>query len=74
MVDYSPYFNRPFVDRKGLSDNSVELRGLDVGKYYWRVAALDKDGGRGRVLGVRALHRFLRGTAAPMATARRRRS
>lgn len=47
MVDYSPYFNRPFVDRKGLRDSSVELRGLDVGKYYWRVAALDKNGEEG---------------------------
>ncbi len=47
MVDYSPHFNRPFVDRKGLLDNSVELRGLDVGKYYWRVAALDKTGEEG---------------------------
>lgn len=44
MVDYSAYFNRPIVDRKGLRDSSVELRGLDVGKYYWRVAALDKNG------------------------------
>jgi hypothetical protein len=43
MVDYSPYFNRPLVDRKGHGDSSVELRGLDVGKYYWRVAAADKD-------------------------------
>ncbi len=44
MVDYSPFFNRPFVDRKGWRDSSVELRGLDVGKYYWRVAALDENG------------------------------
>jgi len=47
MVDYSPFFNRPFVDRKGLKDSSVELRGLEVGKYYWRVAALDKNGEEG---------------------------
>jgi hypothetical protein len=43
MVDYSAYFNRPIVDRKGIKDSSQQLRGLDVGKYYWRVAAADKD-------------------------------
>jgi hypothetical protein len=47
MVDYTPYFNRPLVDRKGHGDPSVELRGLDVGKYYWRVAAADKDQNEG---------------------------
>ena len=47
MVDYSAYFNRPLVDRKGLRDSSVELRGLDVGKYYWRVSAIDKNGEEG---------------------------
>jgi hypothetical protein len=47
MVDYSPYFNRPLVDRKSHMDSSVELRGLDVGKYYWRVAGADKDGHEG---------------------------
>ena len=46
MVDYSPYFNRPLVDQVR-KDSSVELRGLDTGKYYWRVAALDKDGVEG---------------------------
>jgi hypothetical protein len=47
MVDYSAYFNRPIVDRKGLRDSSVELRGLDVGRYYWRVAAVDRNGEAG---------------------------
>jgi hypothetical protein len=47
MVDYSPYFNRPLVDRKGHGDPSVELRGLDLGKYYWRVAGADKDQNEG---------------------------
>lgn len=42
-VDFSPQFNRPLVDRarKGLS---LELHGLDVGKYYWRVAAVSDKG------------------------------
>lgn len=43
MLDYSPFFNRPLVDRKGIKGTSVEVRGLDVGKYYWRVAASSKD-------------------------------
>lgn len=47
MLDYSAYFNRPLVDRKGIKDSQQELRGLDVGKYYWRVAAIDKSGEEG---------------------------
>jgi len=46
MVDYSPYFNRPLVDQVR-KDSSVELRGLDTGKYYWRVAAVDANGVEG---------------------------
>jgi hypothetical protein len=47
MLDYSAYFNRPLVDRAGIKDSSVELRGLDTGKYYWRVAAVDTTGVEG---------------------------
>jgi hypothetical protein len=47
MLDYNAYFNRPLVDRTGITEPSVEVRGLDVGKYYWRVAAVDKDGVEG---------------------------
>jgi hypothetical protein len=47
MLDYSANFNRPLVDRNGIKDVSVELRGLDVGKYFWRVAAVDGNGGEG---------------------------
>lgn len=47
MLDYSAYFNRPLVDRKGIRDNQQELRGLEPGKYYWHVAAIDKDGEEG---------------------------
>jgi hypothetical protein len=47
MVDYSAYFNRPLVDRAGIKDSSVELRGLDTGKYYWKVAAVDTTGVEG---------------------------
>jgi hypothetical protein len=48
LLDYSPYFNRPLVDRGGIKESSVEVRGLDTGKYYWQVAAVDKDGVTGR--------------------------
>jgi hypothetical protein len=47
MLDYNAYFNRPLVDRSGITESSVEVRGLEVGKYYWRVAALDKEGVEG---------------------------
>ena len=47
MVDTSAFFYRPFVDRKGIKDVSQEIRGLEEGKYYWRVAAIAKDGTEG---------------------------
>lgn len=43
QLDYGPAFSRPVVDRKNWQSGSMELRGLDVGTYYWKVAALDKD-------------------------------
>jgi hypothetical protein len=51
MLDYSAYFNRPLVDRTGIKDSSVELRGLDTGKYYWKVAAVDAAGVEGAYSG-----------------------
>lgn len=47
MLDYSPRFNRPLVDRAGIKDRSQEIRGLEPGKYYWRVAAVDREGVEG---------------------------
>jgi hypothetical protein len=47
MLDYSAHFNRPLVDRKGIKESQQQLRGLDAGKYYWRVAAIDKSGQEG---------------------------
>jgi hypothetical protein len=47
VLDYSPYFNRPLADRAGLADTSVEVRGLEPGKYYWRVAAVTGEGVEG---------------------------
>lgn len=48
LLDYSPHFNRPLVDRAGIKESSVEVRGLESGKYYWRVAAVDGDGVTGK--------------------------
>jgi hypothetical protein len=47
LVDYTPTFSRPVVDRKNWQGGSMELRGLDVGTYYWKVAAVDKEGVEG---------------------------
>ena len=47
LVDMTASFNRPVVDRKEWRPLSMELRGLDVGGYYWQVAAVDKDGTQG---------------------------
>jgi len=47
MLDYSPTFARPVVDRKDWMTGSMELSGLEVGTYFWRVAAVDKEGAEG---------------------------
>jgi FecR-like protein len=64
QLDYNPYFNRPLVDQSGIKESSVEVRGLDAGKYYWQVAAVDKNGVTGRFS---AFSRF--GVAPPNASA-----
>ncbi len=48
MVDYSPSFARPLEDRQGFEGSQLELRGLDSGKYHWKVAAVDSDGTEGQ--------------------------
>lgn len=47
MVDYSPSFTRPLYDRQEHKATQLELRGLDAGAYYWKVAALDGAGAEG---------------------------
>jgi hypothetical protein len=47
MVDFSPTFARPLVDRQGYRGTQVELRGFETGTYYWKVAALDAGGAEG---------------------------
>ena len=47
MVDYSPSFTRPLYDRQGIKVTQYELRSLEAGSYYWKVAALDASGSEG---------------------------
>ena len=47
MVDFSPSFARPLYDRQGVHATQLELRALDAGSYYWKVAAVDCAGGEG---------------------------
>ena len=48
QLDFNPSFTHLLVDRKDWRTGaSMELRGLDVGTYYWRVAAVDKGGVEG---------------------------
>ena len=47
MVDYSPTFARPLYDRQGHRPTQLEVRGLEAGSYYWKVAAIDPRGSEG---------------------------
>ena len=62
MVDYSPVFARPLYDRRGYRSTQMELRGLDAGSYYWKVAAVDASGSEG---GFSDLWRFTLAKAPP---------
>jgi hypothetical protein len=47
VLDIDSSFNRPLVDRRGIPQAFQELRGLEEGRYFWRVAALDAAGNEG---------------------------
>jgi hypothetical protein len=47
QVAMTESFNRPYVDRKEWKPLSMELSNLEVGGYFWQVAAIDKDGTQG---------------------------
>jgi hypothetical protein len=47
VVDYSPSFARPLYDRRIQRPTQMELRGLETGDYFWRVAAYDAAGTEG---------------------------
>lgn len=48
MVDFSPSFARPLFDRQTARSTQMELRALEAGSYYWKVAAVGTDGTEGR--------------------------
>jgi hypothetical protein len=62
MVDFSPSFARPLFDRRAERPTQMELRALDAGSYYWKVAAILADGTEG---GFSDLWRFTLSKAAP---------
>jgi hypothetical protein len=47
MVDFSRTFARPLIDRQRYENTQMELRGLDTGTYYWKVAAIAAEGAEG---------------------------
>jgi FecR protein len=51
MVDFSASFARPLVDRQGYRKTQMELRSLDTGTYYWKVAAINGNGEEGAFAG-----------------------
>ena len=51
MVDFSPSFARPLYDRQATRSTQMELRALEAGSYYWKVAAGRHGRHRGELLG-----------------------
>jgi hypothetical protein len=47
MVDFSPAFARPLYDRQTARSTQMELRALEAGSYYWKVAAVSSGGTEG---------------------------
>lgn len=64
LVDYSPAFARPLYDRQGVRATQMELRALEAGSYYWKVAAIDAAGSEGSFS---ELWRFTLTRSAPVA-------
>jgi hypothetical protein len=44
LVDHGGFFLQPVVDRAGITRTSWDLTGVPEGRYYWKVAAVGKDG------------------------------
>ena len=66
LVDFSPAFARPLYDRSGVRGTQLELRALEAGSYFWKVAAVDAAGSEG---GFSDLWRFALTKAAQSAAA-----
>ena len=66
LVDFGPSFARPLYDRRVTRATQMELRALDAGSYYWKVAAI---GGEGTEGAFSDLWRFTLAEAPPVAAA-----
>jgi len=66
MVDFGPSFARPLYDRRAERPTQMELRALEAGAYYWKVAAILPNGAEGSFSD---LWRFTLAKAAPVASA-----
>lgn len=47
VVDFSRTFARPLIDRQGYEGTQMQLRGLETGTYFWKVAAVGGNGSEG---------------------------
>ncbi|HUL75968.1 MAG TPA: FecR domain-containing protein [Vicinamibacteria bacterium] len=66
MVDFGPSFSRPLYDRRVGRSTQMELRALEAGSYYWKVAAIGGEGAEGAFSD---LWRFSLAKAPPVAAA-----
>jgi len=64
MVDFGPSFARPLYDRRVARVTQMEMRALEAGAYYWKVAAIGAEGGEGAFSD---LWRFTLAKAPPVA-------
>jgi hypothetical protein len=55
-VGFDPAFRRMAVSRWGLTETGLELSGLEIGAYYWRVIGLDNFGLPGERSDTRRFH------------------
>ena len=44
LMDHGGFFLDPVVDRRGIRETSWDLTGVPEGRYYWKVAAVARDG------------------------------
>jgi len=44
LMDHGAFFLDPVVDRRGIRQTSWDLTGVPEGRYYWKVAAVARDG------------------------------
>ncbi len=69
-VSATESFARPAFERAGIPGSSVEVTGLDPGRYYWQVAGRTREGSEGPLSAVRSFALVERAPAslAPVTT------